>query len=216
LLARHLAVTGPIHSAAIALRSAEFGQPDVITRRIADGCSLDPTVSIETLSRQLHDFGSVTLLRFPVEVELRRGRPQVQPIARLVDYFARWPERRPLRVLPVISAQYRESSSWTSRLLWGNSTTDRVAQAIEATSASTSAAIVVLPELTNVEQVEVQVWADQPEVRHLLGDRDPVPWIRQMFNEHEQSSKERGMPMEKLATELRVLLEDRSHELRVA
>ena len=79
------------------------------------------------LSRQLHDFGSVTLLRFPVEVELRRGRPEVQPIARLVDYFARWPERRPLRVLPVISAQYRESSSWTSRLLWGSSTTDRVA-----------------------------------------------------------------------------------------
>jgi hypothetical protein len=145
-------------------------------------------------------------------VELRRGRPQVRPIARLVDYFVRWQQQRPLRVLPVISAQYRESSSWGSRLLWGASAGDRVAQAIEAACTSTSFAIVVLPELTNVEQMEVQVWADQPEVRRFFGDRDPVPMIRQMFTEHEQSSKERGMPMEKLAMELRLLLQQRSPE----
>jgi hypothetical protein len=206
LLARHLMITGPVHSAAIALRSAEFDQPDVITCRIADACALDPTFGVDALAGRLNDFGSPTLLRFPVEVELRRGQPQVQPITRLIDYFARWPQRRPLRVLPVISAQYRESSGWGSRL-WGAPATHRVTQAIEAARTTTSATIVVLPALTNVEQIEVEVWADRPDVRRFLGDRDLVPMIRQLFVAHEQSSKERGMPMEKLAMELRLLLQ---------
>ena len=210
LLARHLGNTGPVHTAAVALRSTEFDQPDVITRRIASCCCLDPTTDVDVLSRQLHEFGSTTMLRFPVEVEARHGRPQTRRVAQLVDYFSRWPRLRPLRVLPVISAQYRESASWSGRLLWGTAPPERFAQAIEEAAASMAGAVVVLPELTNVEQVEVEVWAEQPEVRRFLGGVDPIPVIRRMFQEHERHSKERGMPMEKLAVELTHLLQRRS------
>jgi len=210
LLARHLGNTGPVHTAAVALRSAEFDQPDVITRRIASCCCLDPTPDIDELCRQLHEFGSMTMLRFPVEVESRHGRPQARRVAQLVDYFSRWPQLRPLRVLPVISAQYRESSSWSGRLLWGSAGPERFAQAIEAAAAPMAGAIVVLPELTNIEQVEVEVWAEQSEVRRFLGGVDPIPVIRRMFQEHERRSKQRGMPMEMLAAELTHLLHRRS------
>jgi hypothetical protein len=210
LLARHLGNTGPVHTAAIALRSTEFDQPDVITRRIAGECCLDPTTDVDVLCRQLHEFGSMTMLRFPVEVETRRGRPQARRVAQLVEYFSRWPKLRPLRVLPVISAQYREPSSWSGRLLWGSAAPERFARAIEEAAAAMAGAIVVLPELTNVEQVEVEVWAEQAEVRRFLGGVDPIPMIRRMFHEHERRSKERGMPMEKLAVELTHLLYRRS------
>jgi len=96
------------------------------------------------------------------------------------------------------------------RLLWGTAPPERFAQAIEEAAASMAGAVVVLPELTNVEQVEVEVWAEQPEVRRFLGGVDPIPVIRRMFQEHERHSKERGMPMEKLAVELTHLLQRRS------
>jgi hypothetical protein len=208
LLARHLRIAGPVHATGVALRSAELDQPDTITRRIASACSLEPTVDVDVLSRQLHDFGGLTMLRVPIDVELRRG--QVPQLAKLIGYFSRWPERRPLRVLPVISAQYREPSGWNGRLRWGANAADRFAGAVEAAAALSARGIVVLPELTNVEQNEVVVWADQPEVRRFLGDRDVVPAIRCMFAEYERSSRMRGIPMEKLAVELTHLLHHRS------
>jgi hypothetical protein len=210
LLGRYLGIAGPVHITPIALRAEELAQPDVITRRIAVSCSLPPTVDIDTLSSQLHDFGSMTMLRFPVEVELRRGRPQVRLLAELVDYFARWPVRQPLRLLPVISAQYREPSGWSGRLVWGTSAPDRITRAIESAATSTVASVVVLPELTNVEQQEVEVWAERAEVRRFLGDRDPVPAIRRMFDAYERSSNERGIPMEELAVKLNHLLHEPS------
>lgn len=208
LLARHLRIAGPVHPVDIGLRSAELDQPDTITRRIARECSLEATVDVDVLSRELHDFGALTMLRIPVEVELRRG--QALQIVKLIDYFARWPERQPLRVLPVISAQYREPSGWSGRLRWGASAADRLAQAISDAAASSERAIVVLPELTNVEQFEVVMWANLPEVRRFLGDRDVVPVIRRMFAEYERTSRMRGIPMEKLAVELTHLLHHRS------
>lgn len=117
LLTRYLRV-GPVDTIAIALRPTEFDQPDVITRRIAGGCCLDPTADIDVLSRQLHDFGSITMLRFPVEVEVRRGRPQARRIVQLVDYFARWPPYRPLRVLPIISPVFVGGGTQRGGLGW--------------------------------------------------------------------------------------------------
>ena len=97
LLTRYVGV-GPVHPVSVALRAEELDQPHVITRRIADSCGLDPTVAADALSRELHDFGSVTMLRFRLRVEVRRGRPDARGVARLVEYFASWPRHRPLRV----------------------------------------------------------------------------------------------------------------------
>lgn len=208
LLTRYLGVE-PIDRIPIALPS-EFYQLDVITRRIARGCRLDPTADIDVLSRQLHDSGLITMLWFPVEVEVCRGRPQARRIVQLVDYFARWPSYRPLRVLAVISAQYREVTQWSGRLPWrAGASPNGFGRAIEQAIAPAMAngGVVVLPELTNVEQVEVEVWSDQAEVRRRLGRHDPVPAIRRIFQEHERSSKKRGMPMETLAKELTQLLQ---------
>jgi hypothetical protein len=208
LLARCMAVAGPIHMAAVALRSTEFDDSDTVTRRIAGACCLDPTIDVGTLSRQLHDFGSVTILRFPLEVELRRGRPQAHRLLQLVNYFAEWPQRRPMRVLPVISVQYREPRGWSGRFSWTTSgARSRLLEEIEAAAASAVAPTVVLPELSNIEQVEAEVWADQAEVRRVLNACDPVPEIRRIFSTYERSAKERGMPMEKLAAALNQLLQ---------
>jgi hypothetical protein len=202
LLARHLRATGTVLMFPIALRAAELDQPDVITRRIAGSCSLDADADIVSLARRLHELGSLTMLRFPVEVEMRRGRPQVQQVARLIRYFEAWPTRHPLRVLPMISAQHRSPSGWAGRLPWHRSAAERLAAAIRDIAGSA----LVLPPLGNVEMAEVEVWAELPEVRRLLGGNDPVPAIRQVFRDYEQSSRERGMPMEKLAIELTYLL----------
>jgi hypothetical protein len=210
LLGRYLGAAGPVHITPIALRSGELDQPDIITRRIAVSCALTPTVDIDILAGQLHDFGSTTMLRFPVEVELRRGRPQVRLLAELVGYFARWPSRRPLRVLPVISAQYREPSGWGARLGWSAPDPNRIARAVEAAATSTTTPVVVLPELTNIEEHEVEVWAERTEVRRFLDGRDPVPAIRRMFEAYRRSSNDRGIPMETLAVMLDQLLHEPS------
>ncbi|GIM89137.1 DUF4062 domain-containing protein [Paractinoplanes toevensis] len=202
LLARYARTTGPVHMFPIALRAKELDQPDVITRRIAGKCSLDADADIETLARRLHELGSVSMLRFPVEVEIRRGRPLVTQVGRLIRYFEDWPRRRPLRVLPVISAQYRPPSGWAARLPWWRSAADRLADAIGEVAGSA----VVLPQLGNVEMVEVEVWSELPEVRRFLGGTDPVPAIREIFQKYEASTRERGMPMERLAAELTYLM----------
>ncbi|GIF20387.1 hypothetical protein BJ973_001708 [Actinoplanes tereljensis] len=202
LLGRFLRAAGPVHMFGIPLRAAELDQPDVITRRIAGSCSLDVDADVDTLARRLHELGSLTMLRFPVEVEMRRGRPDVTQVDQLIRYFEVWPHRRPLRVLPVISAQYRLPSGWAAHLPWSGSAADRLAAAI----GEVAGAAVVLPQLGNVEMVEVEVWAELPEVRRLLGGTDPLPTIRKIFQEYEQSTRERGMPMEKLAAKLGELL----------
>jgi hypothetical protein len=202
LLARHLRVTETVLMFPIALRAAELDQPDVITRRIAGSCSLEADADVATLARRLHELGSLTMLRFPVEIEMRRGRPQVQQVERLIRYFEQWPTRHPLRVLPMISAQYRTPSGWAARLPWQRSIGERLTEAIREIAGSA----LVLPPLGNVEMTEVEVWAELPEVRRLLGGNDPLPAIRQVFDGYEESSGERGMPMEKLAIELTYLL----------
>ena len=44
------------------------------------------------------------------------------------------------------------------------------------------------------------------EVRRFLGGTDPVPAIREIFQKYEASTRERGMPMERLAAELTYLM----------
>ncbi|WP_203996894.1 DUF4062 domain-containing protein [Virgisporangium aurantiacum] len=212
LLARHLPATGTVHMFAVALRAAELDQPDVITRRIARSCSLDADTDVATLAARLHELGTLTMLRFPVEVELRYGRPQVRQVDRLVRYFETWPRRRPLRVLPVISAQYRAPSGWAERLPWRTSGAARLAEAVRKVAGSA----VVLPELSNVEMFEVEVWSELPDVRRFLGGGDLVPAIRRIFEQHERTSGERGMPMEKLAAALTYLLRSEATNTEMA
>jgi hypothetical protein len=198
------------------LRAEEFDHPDVITCRIADSCGCESVGDAEALARELHDSGSVVMLHFRLQVEMRRGRPDARGVARLIDYFARWPRYRPLRVVPVISAQYSEQASWSGRLPWrGAPPTSKFAAAVEdAVLGAECSAVVLLPRLGNVEQSEVEAWADQVEVRRFLGDRDPVPVIRQLFQQHGRSPKERGIPMELLAAELTHLLNHRTRPSR--
>ena len=210
LIARHLGATGPVHTAAVALRSTEFDQPSVITQRIAHCCCVDPTSDVDVLCSQLHQFGSMTMLRFPVEVDLRHGRPQVRRVAQLVDYFSRWPQHTAAAAAPGDLRAISRVVELGRKAAVGDRSPDRIARAIEDAAAPMAGAIVVLPELTNVEQVEVEVWAEQAEVRRFLGGFDPIPVIRRMFQEHERRSKQRGMPMEKLAEELTHLLHRRS------
>ncbi|WP_145741746.1 DUF4062 domain-containing protein [Saccharopolyspora dendranthemae] len=206
LLTQYLGVESP-RKFGISLRGAEFESPEVITRRIASSCYLNPTSDIGTVCRQLHNFGSITMLWFPVEAVMRHGRPQVRQVTQIIDYFARWPRYRQLRVLPVISVQYAETPGWRGLLSRGPASQNRFGRAFEgAVGEAAGREVVMLPELTNVEQMEAIVWADQVEVRSRLGGRDPVPVIRQLFQKYERSAKKRGIPMEQLATELTDLL----------
>ena len=217
LLTRYVGV-GPVHPVSVPLRADEFDHPDVITGRIADSCGYESMVDADALARELHDSGSVIMLHFRLEVEMRRGRPDARGVARLVGYFARWPRYRPLRVVPVISAQYGESAGWSGRLPWmGAASTSKFAAAVEdAVLDAACDAVILLPRLANVEQSEVEVWADQAEVRRFLGDRDPMPVIRRIFQEHGRSSKERGISMELLAAELTHLLDHRTRSSEAA
>jgi hypothetical protein len=211
LLTRYVGV-GPVHPVSVPLRADEFDHPDVITGRIADSCGYESLFDADALARELHDSGLVIMLHFRLEVMMRRGRPDARGVARLVGYFARWPRYRPLRVVPVISAQYGEPAGWSGRLPWMSAaSTSKFAAAVEdAVLGAACDAVILLPRLANVEQSEVEVWADQAEVRRFLGDRDPMPVIRQIFQEHGRSSKERGISMELLAAELTHLLDHRS------
>jgi hypothetical protein len=206
LVGPHLGIIGPVRMTPVALRRTELDEPDVISRRIANACSLDLRVDAEGLASQLHNFGRVTILKFPVEVELRWGRPQIQWLSKLIAYFDRWPPLRPVRVLPVISVQYRELPGWSGRLGRKSANHERTAEAMQALAASAEVSVLVLPELTNVTRPEVEVWAEREEVRRFLRDRDLMPEIQQIFDRHERVSNERGMPMEKLAAALNNIL----------
>lgn len=211
LLTRYTGV-GPVDPVSVPLGPDELDRPDVITVRIADSCGPEYPVDVEALARKLHDTRSVTMLHFRVVAEVRHGRPDATGVARLVEYFARWPRHRPLRVVPVISVQYGEPTGWGGRLRWmGATSPSRFATAVQdAVRGAAGDAVVLLPRLANVKQSEVEVWADQAEVRRFLGGRDPMPVIRRIFQQHGRSSKEPGIPMELLAAELTHLLDPRS------
>ena len=135
----------------------------------------------------------MTLLRFPVDVELRRGRPQVRRSPNSSTTSRVGGRRAPLRVMPVISAQYREPSGWRRRLRWaGPPRTGSDRRRGDGGVRDTS--IVVLPGLTNIEQMEVEVWADESDVRRVFGDRDPVPVIRRMFEDTSGPRRNAGCP----------------------
>lgn len=209
LLPRHLGAD-TIHHSTIGLRAEEFDHPDTMTRRIASKCHLAPTADIDMLSRQLYESGMITALWFPVEVEVRRGRPRARQITQLLEYFARWPPDQSLRVLPIISAEHEQVKGWQNRLPWRvTASQDRFDRSIEqaVATATANSGAVVLPKLTDIERTQVTAWTDQPEVRRRLGP-DSAPEIRSIFQTYERSTKKRGIPMDELAPKLIDLLDD--------